>query len=137
MFHICALVDPATSVVWYIGQTTQEPALRYRPRCGGNDPTNGGWVRRLSAPPNPAILASGEECRVVVGAKGKRTPRAITVSVAARAGVKWVKRFRRTVLNRHTRNVCAVVWDGLTNPDETGPLEATPAARRGLGGSHE
>ncbi len=137
MFHIYALVDPTTCLVRYVGQTTQEPAMRHRQHCGGNDPATGDWVRPLSAPPNLVLLESGEECRVVIGAKGKRKPRAVMVSAAARAEVKWVKRFRRTILNKHTRLVCAVVWDQLTNSDSPASLAARLALGRGHGDSLE
>ncbi len=122
MFIIYALVDPETHLVRYVGQTTQVLQLRYRAHCRGHVPATGAWAQSLrerGRDPILLILQTGDD--VMVPVKGQAgTGRQRKIRAAADAEVKWIKRFRRTVLNRAVRSSCKTTWDYLVNPDEVG-----------------
>jgi hypothetical protein len=54
------------------------------------------------------ILETGPEEKVTATAVRKST----------KAETKWLKRFRRTVLNTNTRDNSPTTWDFLVNADE-------------------
>ena len=120
MFIIYGLADPETHLVRYVGQTTQLLQLRYRAHCSGNVPATGAWARSLrerGREPILLILQTGDDVMVPVkGQAGRGRQRKIRA--AADAETKWIKRFRRTLLNRAVRSSCKATWDYVVNPDE-------------------
>jgi hypothetical protein len=122
-FYIYALIDPVTHLVRYVGRTTRPPTTRYRHHCAGHGATTGPWVRSLSAPPIFVLLEVGEVRRVAVGSLGHRGHQ--YTSSATVAETKWIKRFRRNLINRRLRDNCAQVWDALTNKETPGGPQDT------------
>ena len=109
-FTVYALVDPETHVVRYVGQTTNVP-LRYRQHCSARDSTTKHWIKGLANPPFLVVLEQGECARVPVpGSPGKFTGKGTICET------KWLKRFRRTILNRRLRENSSGTWDRLVNP---------------------
>jgi predicted GIY-YIG superfamily endonuclease len=108
--YIYALVDPLTHLVCYVGQT-ENLKHRYFNHCSGKDACTGEWVRSLPQSPTLVILQT-VEC--------KRVPRngLSDIKESTVAETKWLKRFRRTIINRRTRDNSAHTWDWLVNPDE-------------------
>ncbi len=41
-------------------------------------------------------------------------------SLSTFAETKWIKRFRRTLVNKRTRDNAPLIWDSLVNPTEGG-----------------
>jgi hypothetical protein len=112
-YYVYGLVDPVTHLVRYVVQTT-DLNVRFRLHCSARVPTTRAWVRSLPQAPILVILETGERKRVRV--KGGPYVRAATISET-----KWLKRFRRTVINKKLRANLARVWDSLVNPDEQAP----------------
>jgi len=108
--YIYALVDPLSHLVRYVGQTTNLDA-RYLSHCSGKDKCTGEWVRSLPQSPTLVILQTVEHKKV----KRNELPD-ITETIAVET--KWLKRFRRTIINKRTRENSVHTWDCLTNPDE-------------------
>lgn len=111
-FRVYALVDPVSRVVRYVGKTTGPLEYRYAAHCRGTDATTRDWVRALLAPPELVLLESGPD--VMVPRKGAHG----TMWASSFAEVKWIKRFRRTVVNKNVRKAYAKTWDWLRNPNE-------------------
>lgn len=108
--HIYALVDPLSHLVRYVGQTTNLDA-RYLSHCSGKDKCTGEWVRSLPQSPTLVILQTVEHKKV----KRNELPD-ITETIAVET--KWLKRFRRTIINKRTRENSRTTWDWLVNPGE-------------------
>ena len=89
--YIYALVDPTTHQVRYVGHTHKHPEARLHEHLSASQPIGyvHEWIRSL-APEQPTIIILQE-------LEG-------TESDAIRTETKWIKRFRRTILNRNTRN---------------------------------
>ena len=102
---IYALVDPKTHIVRYVGQT-QQLDQRYAVHCSGSAGCTAAWVKSL-APLKPVLVLLAE----VGHPYWDSYP-------ATECETKWIKRFRRTVLNERTRKNSPSPWDRLTNPDE-------------------
>ena len=109
---IYALVDPETHLVRYVGKTVKL-AVRHKEHCSGADPATGVWVRSVSRPPQLLILETLADAIVSRPGPGSRYNR-----TGMMAETKWLKRFRRTVINRDLRDNSPIVWDWLTNPGE-------------------
>jgi hypothetical protein len=108
--YVYALVDPKTHLVRYVGQT-QQWEQRYAFHCSPHR-TRGctaEWVRSLE-PLNPILVL----LEVVEHPFYDSYPATV-------AETKWIKRFRRTVLNVRTRKNSPSTWDRLINPDEQVP----------------
>lgn len=120
-FHIYALTDPQTGVVRYVGQS-RDAYRRYRRHCGGNGTTTKVWVRSLSEPPGFVLLESGDD--VMVAAKGTER----LIRAASFAETKWIKRFRRTIINHKLRDSSASTWDWLVNPGDHAPRDTDSRA---------
>jgi hypothetical protein len=119
MCFIYALVDPLTHLVRYVGQTMRMDP-RYRVHCSGKDPSTGMWVRSLPQAPILVLLETVEQ--KIVPCKGLASTRSNSQLIKAStiAETKWIKRFRRTLINTRTRENSRSTWDWLTNPDEVG-----------------
>jgi hypothetical protein len=114
MITVYALVDPESHLVRYVGQTT-DVIKRYREHCSGKSHT-GDWVRSLTAPPQLVILETVSDCLVrVPGSTGKNNNKDF-VKLGVSTETKWLKRFRRTVINRRMRDNSRTTWDWLVNP---------------------
>jgi hypothetical protein len=109
IFHVYALADPATHVVRYVGKT-RWVGNRYKAHASGNCPGTRAWVESLSAPPVLILLESGEDRRV-------QRQDGSGVQSSAFAETKWIKRFRRTLINRRLRESGPITWDWLCNPE--------------------
>jgi hypothetical protein len=111
---IYALVDPQTHVVRYVGKTKQPLEARYQNHASGNCKGTAAWVHTLSAPPVLILLETGEERRIRrLGIESG------TIAASAFAETKWIKRFRRTVINALTRESSPTTWDWLRNAEST------------------
>jgi len=102
--YVYALVDPHTHLVRYVGQTGQLET-RYNMHCFGNGCTKE-WVKSL-APLKPILLILAE----VIHPDFDSYPATVEET-------KWIKRFRRTILNARQRQNSPSTWDKLVNPDE-------------------
>jgi hypothetical protein len=106
-YTIYALVDPNTGEVRYVGQTDN---LKHRIRvhlASKRDTPLTQWLASLRpAQPWVVILETVEQEKVWTGEN-------IRPSTACET--KWLKRFRRTVLNRDMRNNSPATWDRLVN----------------------
>lgn len=113
MYYIYGLVDPVSHLVRYVGLTTCSIERRYRFHCKGwaKESPTAAWVRSLPSPPILVLLEAAEEKPVTL-ADRQRVARASDL-----AETKWIKRFRRTVINKKLRDNCPAAWDGLTNPE--------------------
>jgi hypothetical protein len=108
-FIIYGLAEPHTGRVRYVGKTTGDPRSRYRNHASGNCPGTQAWVRSLPAAPFLVVLEEGTEgMRKRLGGVGH-------MRESCYAETKWLKRFRRTVINKRTRANAPFVWDALTN----------------------
>jgi hypothetical protein len=116
---IYALIDPDSHVVRYVGQTTNIKN-RYQTHCSGKDLSTGAWVKSLSQPPHLLILETANDNYV---SRKDRTIWQSTTYLRAStiAETKWIKRFRRTVLNKRLRENSRTTWDRLVNKDEASP----------------
>jgi hypothetical protein len=103
--YVYALVDPKTHLVCYVGQT-QQWEHRFAIHCSGSGGCTAEWVRSL-APLKPILVLLAE----VEHPYYDSYPATV-------AETKWIKRFRRTVLNVRTRKNSPSTWDRLVNPDE-------------------
>ena len=115
-FYIYGLIDPVTHVVRYVGQTKRPPGPRIRQHRFGHVKTTAEWVLSLAEPPQYVLLEVGTNRRLQVSRNGQRPG---YTSAAIAAETKWIKRFRRDLVNRRLRNNCAVIWDGLVNREGT------------------
>jgi GIY-YIG catalytic domain len=114
--YIYALIDPLTHLVRYVGQAVNLKQ-RYWTHCSGKDACTGPWVKTLDQPPILVILETVNRTRV----RQKLPPKSGhigRISLGTIAETKWIKRFRRTIINRKTRQNSATTWDWLVNPDE-------------------
>jgi hypothetical protein len=111
--HIYALVDPRDHLVRYVGQT-RNIMSRFESHCTGNAPATKTWVRELlsvGVAHTLVVLETVEHRRI------RPTPGKPSVNAAAYAEAKWLKRFRRTALNRDGR-ICEAAWDLLKNSEQ-------------------
>jgi hypothetical protein len=115
MYYVYGLVDPVSHLVRYVGLTTRPIEERYRFHCKGwgKESPTAAWVRSLPYPPILVVLEAAEEMPVTLA--GRRVVRASDL-----AETKWIKRFRRTVINKKLRDNCPRAWDQLTNPEGCG-----------------
>jgi hypothetical protein len=121
-YKIYALADPQTREVRYVGKTKQPLETRYRAHATGNSKATAAWVRTLAAPPVLILLETGEERRVPrLGIESG------SIAASAFAETKWIKRFRRTVINTWTRKSSPTTWDWLRNA-ESPPVAYGPVA---------
>jgi predicted GIY-YIG superfamily endonuclease len=97
---VYGLIDPTTRLVRYVGQT-RNMSQRYEQHCRGRQKCTGAWVRSLSTKPVLVVL------EVLTG------PDVLRDSYASET--KWIKRFRRTVINERTRDTGPGTWDRLIN----------------------
>ena len=118
MYHIYGLVDPILHVVRYVGKTTQAPGVRIAQHLSGHDLTTAEWIGSLPKPPDVVILETGEDRRVPIRPSGKRRVRMIYAKLSTLAETKWIKRFRRGLINRKLRGNCQTAWDALSNTSE-------------------
>ena len=103
--YVYALVDPKTHLVRYVGQT-QQLEQRHAVHCSGSGGCTAEWVRSLM-PLKPVLVSLA----AVEHSFYYSYPATVEET-------KWIKRFRRTVLNVRTRKNSPSTWDGLINPDE-------------------
>ena len=103
--YVYGLIDPRDHQVRYVGQT-QQLEQRYLSHCSGGSTCTAEWVRSL-APLKPVLVLLAE----VEHSWYNAYP-------ATESETKWIKRFRRTVLNVRTRKSSPSTWDRLVNPDE-------------------
>lgn len=118
-FKIYGLIEPETHLVRYVGKTHQPLDIRYRAHASGNAPSTADWIATLDGPPLLVLLEQGEE-RMITGGDGRSRLRASSFAEA-----KWIKRFRRTLVNQHKREAASKVWDWLKNPDTAGQANGT------------
>lgn len=138
--YIYALVDPLTHLVRYVGQTVRLET-RFRAHCNGQDSCTREWIAELTQQkqkPLLCILETIEEKEWVPvpgeplfehepsDPHGLRSPR--------HRETLWLKRFRKTILNRKTRDNDSASWDWLVNPD-TPPSEEGPTLEDVLNGT--
>ena len=102
--YVYALVDPATHIVRYVGRTRGLQA-RYRNHCLGNTNSTRAWV--MSLPEKPVLVLLD----TVTGCETSNHPQ----RAANDCETKWIKRFRRTILNTLLRDNSPKAWDALTN----------------------
>lgn len=107
--YVYALVDPVTRLVRYVGQT-QQLDTRYACHCGGSGCT-ADWVKSLR-PLKPVLVILA----VVEHSPWNSYP-------ATECETKWLKRFRRTVINSRMRKNSPSTWDHLVNPGEVSDHE--------------
>lgn len=113
--YIYALIDPASRLVRYVGKTENLDS-RYQAHCAGSDSATGAWVRSITARPFLLILETVDEGMVPLKAfPWSLRPKHIPASTLAET--KWIKRFRRTVINTRTKDNSKPAWDWLTNRD--------------------
>jgi hypothetical protein len=103
--YVYGLIDPASHLVRYVGQT-RALVERYAEHRRGAVPATHDWVCWLTATGSMPVLVvlANVEC------SGSDMPREVQA-----CETKWIKRFRRTLLNRCTRDNCPAVWDALVN----------------------
>jgi len=103
---IYALVDPNTHRVRYVGHTSKTIETRLHEHASASNPIRylRQWIAGL-APAKPFIVALQE----VEDA---------TESEAIKSETEWLKRFRRTVLNKNQRENEPDTWDRLVNPND-------------------
>lgn len=114
--YIYALVDPTSHLVRYVGQAA-DLQQRYRSHCAGYESnTTSAWVKSLHQPPILVILETIEDADKRRHFRGVRNEHGVRICTVAET--KWIKRFRRTLLNKNQRLNSAATWDWLINPDE-------------------
>jgi|SRR5579859_7556500 len=110
--YIYALVDPISGQVKYVGQCIN-PKKRLQIHTSPSILTRTSplavWLRGLPTKPWMVILETVECTASRHDSNCAGTVRETT----------WLKRFRRTVLNKATRDNSASTWDALVNPGET------------------
>ena len=114
VFTIYGLAEPHTGIVRYVGKTAGDPHIRYSHHAAGGFPGTREWVKSLPAAPFLLVLEEGTD---------ERIPRLSGHGYTSKshfAETKWIKRFRRTVINKGLRDNSPLVWDYLTNPTERG-----------------
>lgn len=131
-FLIYGLICPITLDVKYVGQTIDlNRRTRSRTHTRSGDPV-AAWIDSLGGYLRPyrVILERGTNrvVRVKIAAVRKpgagRTPSGYKdVWLSSCLETKWIKRFRRTVLNRRVKQIDAV-YDALSNPPL--PWESVP-----------
>ena len=107
--YIYGLIDPSTRLVRYVGRTA-DLKQRYKSHCSGCNKATGAWVRSLLQSPILVILEV-----VRHGAD--------SIDEGTLAETKWIKRFRRTVLNAKRRANNEAAWDWLVNPETPLPSQ--------------
>jgi len=100
---VYALVCPATHAVKYVGRTGNVRE-RYRAHCHGEASYTRDWVASI-APEKPVLVIL--ETVQAIGSDIQREANACET--------KWIKRFRRTVINTRLRENDPSTWDALVN----------------------
>ena len=108
---IYALVDPTTHIVRYVGRTCQL-LTRFRSHSRGECKYTRDWV--LSLPEKPVLVVLEN-----VTGTGNELIRDSNASET-----KWIKRFRRTVINTKLRDNGPKVWDALVNVKDANDARA-------------
>lgn len=103
--YVYGLIDPQSHAVRYVGQTRALKA-RYAEHCRGAVEATRDWVSALHASSDKPVLV----VLAVVEGSGSVIAREVQA-----CETKWIKRFRRTLLNRYMRDNCPAVWDALIN----------------------
>jgi hypothetical protein len=86
--------------------------------CSGKDSATGTWVKSLPQAPALVLLETAEEKTVPIKGIAAARGNSQLIQVSTVAETKWIKRFRRTILNARTRENSRTTWDWLLNPDE-------------------
>lgn len=100
--HVYGLIDPVSHTVKYVGQTralTERLAEHRRGSCVSTRE----WILSLRVPPVLVVLET-------VTAPGSELYRRVVA-----CETKWLKRFRRTVINKALRDNCPAAWGALVN----------------------
>jgi hypothetical protein len=121
--YIYGLLDPDNHFIRYVGQTAMLES-RFRAHCGGRDSCTREWIAQLAQRKQKPVLCileliEQEEWVPVpdeplfehqpFDPHGLRTP--------LHRETVWLKRFRKTILNRKARDNSSISWDWLVNPD--------------------
>jgi GIY-YIG catalytic domain len=115
-YYVYALVDPRNYTVFYVGRTRQRMDKRLAEHIqaakSGNPRPVYEWLRSLL--PGQPWLVCLETATGLVKKRGNAGWR----DAAEPCEVKWIKRFRRTVLNAVGQEVIKTDWKMLVNRDE-------------------
>src|SRR5580704_13917488 len=125
-FVIYGLICPVTLEVKYVGQSTDVGSrFQKHTRANGHETEVKDWMESLGGylRPHRIILQQGTNRVVRVKVNARRKPGAPGPSPSGYTDVwlsscletKWIKRFRRTVLNRRVTQIPAV-YEALSNP---------------------
>ncbi len=102
VMYIYGLICPHSHEVKYVGRT-RDLCERYTEHCRGTAKATRHWVRELQSPPVLVLLDT-------VSCPGNLLER-----VANDCETKWIKRFRKTVINKRLRDNSPHTWDTLVN----------------------
>jgi hypothetical protein len=100
--RVYGLIDPATHRVMYVGRSRALLA-RYAEHCRGACKSTQAWVGSLTARPVLVVLET-------VHGTGSEIER-----LGNDCETKWIKRFRKSVINKLLRDNCPDTWDRLIN----------------------
>ena len=123
-FFIYALVCPLTLEVKYVGQTIDlDQRTRGKVHCSTLSGPLAQWLRTLGyLKPYRVILEQGTNRRIVVTAtkldahtRGRRPTGVKTTWLSSCLEAKWIKRFRRTIVNKNKTGEIGA-YQALVNP---------------------
>jgi hypothetical protein len=115
MDYIYALVDPLSHEVKYVGQceNLKNRYGQHLAQARAGQAPHHAWIRELG-PEKPTLVLLESVAR-----KRIRLPRSCrSIRMSSVMEVKWIKRFRRTALNRRRREQAAAAWDAFVNSPE-------------------
>lgn len=119
--YIYALVDPNNHTVRYVGQT-KALHVRYLGHINAAS-QNGmpvyGWIRGI-APAKPILVL----LETIPHDRQLEVRPGITRKLSSIIEGKWLKRFRRTILNVNKQQ-CGLAFDDFVNPPELNPEYST------------